>query len=70
MVFWQSKQILKSGNSYQAPAHIVNRPKGVDLKLWQEQVKEFKYNKLVILDKVPKVRRDDKDKKKDKDKRR
>ena len=63
MVFWQSKQILNSGKHYQMPKIVANRPKGMELHVWEGIVRDYKYNKLVVLDRVPKTRKDDKDKK-------
>jgi len=52
---WQSKRVLKTGKHYQIPKNIKNRPKGVSLEEWQLEVAEWKMNKLIILDKVPKT---------------
>ena len=59
MKIWQSKQVLKSGKNYQFPKSLKNQPKGVSFEAWQEEVKEFKLNKLIVLDKVPKTKRQD-----------
>jgi hypothetical protein len=58
-VTWQSKQVLKSGKHYQFPKSLNNQPKGVSFEAWKEEVKEFKLNKLIVLDKVPKTKIED-----------
>jgi hypothetical protein len=55
MHVWQSKQVLKTASTYQVPSHVKNRTKSISNEDWERQVKEFKYNKLVVLDKVPKA---------------
>jgi hypothetical protein len=57
MHLWHSKQVLKTGKDYQVPTWVKNRPKAVAKADWDQMVKEFKYNKLVVLDKVPKSSR-------------
>ena len=66
-MIWQSKQILKSHKSWQKPNRIKNRPKGVSIEDWQTEVKEWKMDKLVVLDMVPKTRRADTSKRADKE---
>lgn len=55
MHIWQSKQVLKSGSNYQVPSWVKNRVKGISKEDWEKDIKEFKYNKLLVLDKVPRV---------------
>jgi hypothetical protein len=55
MHIWQSKRVLKSGPHWQVPNHIKNRPKGVSKADWDAEVKDWKFNKLLVLDKAPKV---------------
>ena len=57
MHLWHSKQVLKTGKDYQVPTWVKNRPKAIATADWDQMVKEFKYNKLVVLDKVPKISR-------------
>ena len=57
MHLWQSKKVLKTCSTHQVPTWVKNRPKAVATADWDQMVKEFKYNKLVVLDKVPKVSR-------------
>lgn len=57
MHVWQSKQVLKSSALWQVPNSVKNRPKGVSKADWDREVKEWKFNKLLVLDKVPKVSR-------------
>jgi len=57
-MIWQSKQVLKSSNLWKKPSRIKNRPKGMDKEEWLEEVAEWKMDKLIILDKVPKTRRE------------
>jgi hypothetical protein len=57
MHVWQSKQVLKSGPHWQTPSRIKNRPKAVSTEDWNREVKEWKYNKLLVLDLVPKISR-------------
>jgi len=52
---WQNKSLIKTGKMYRKPNHIKNRPKGVSLEEWQLDVAEWKMNKLIVLDKVPKA---------------
>ena len=66
-MIWQSKQVLKSQKQWQKPNRIKNRPKGMSLEDWQTEVKEWKMDKLVVLDKVPKTRRADAPKRADKE---
>lgn len=57
LAIWQNKSLIKSGKKYQKPNHIKNRPKGMALEEWKEEVAEWKLNKLIVLDKVPKSRK-------------
>ena len=59
MSVWQSKQVLKSGKHYQFPKSLKNQSKEVSFEDLQEEVKKFKLNKLIILDRVPKTRREE-----------
>ncbi len=56
-MIWQNKQILKSQKVWQKPYHIKNRPKGMSLEDWKAEVAEWKLDKLIVLDKVPKTRK-------------
>jgi len=57
MSTWHSKQLLKSSKLWKKPNNIKNRPKGMSLEDWQTDVEEWKINKLIILDAVPKTRK-------------
>jgi hypothetical protein len=52
---WQSKRVLKTGKHWQKPNWICNRPKGMSKEDWEVQVAEWRMDKLVVLDKVPKT---------------
>jgi hypothetical protein len=52
---WQSKRVIKTAKDWQKPSWIGNRPKGMSKEDWEIQVKEWKFDKLVVLDKVPKT---------------
>jgi hypothetical protein len=54
---WQNKSILKTSKLYKKPNNIKNQPKGMSFSDWQAEVAEWKLNKLIILDKVPKTSR-------------
>jgi hypothetical protein len=54
---WQSKRVLKTGPNWQKPKWLSNRPKDMSLEDWQTEVAEWKLNKLIVLDKVPKTKR-------------
>jgi len=55
MHVWQSKRVLKTGPIYQVPTWVKNRPKAIATADWEQMVKDFKFNKLIVLDKVPKT---------------
>ena len=57
MSTWPSKRVLKSSKIWKKPNNIKNRPKGMSLEDWQTDVEEWKINKLIILDAVPKTRK-------------
>ena len=59
-MIWQSKRVLKSQKLWKKPNNIKNRPKGVSLEDWNAEVAEWKLNKLIVLDKVPKTRKQSK----------
>jgi hypothetical protein len=54
-MIWQNKRLLKTQKEWQKPNWLGNRPKGMKLEDWQVEVAEWKLNKLIILDKVPKT---------------
>jgi hypothetical protein len=56
---WQNKSVLKTGKMYQKPKWVKNRPKGVSLEEWQVDIAEWKMNKLIVLDNVPKTSKKD-----------
>jgi hypothetical protein len=54
MHIWPSKAILKT-NRNNSPAYNLSKiPKGTSTADWQKRVAEFKMDKLIVLDKVPK----------------
>lgn len=55
MHLWQSKRVLKTGSLWQVPNWVSNRPKGVVTADWEKEVKEWKWNKLTVLDKLPRI---------------
>lgn len=55
MHFWPNLSITKTLKAYDFKKVKANRPKGLSDKDWNELVAEEKMNKLIILDKVPKV---------------
>ena len=55
-MIWQSKQVLKSQKAWKKPSWIGNQPKGLENKDWQEQVNEWKNDKLMMLGKLPKTK--------------
>lgn len=55
MHIWPNKSIIKGSTKYNTTKFIASRPKQTDEALWALNVKEFKYNKLVVLDSVPKA---------------
>jgi hypothetical protein len=59
-MIWQSKRVLKSQKLWKKPNNIKNRPKGVSIEDWNAEVAEWKLNKLIVLDKVPKTRKQSK----------
>jgi len=52
---WQNKSLTKTGNKYNTSKLTANRPKGISDADWNAEVAEFKMNKLIILDQVPKA---------------
>lgn len=59
-MIWQNKRVLKSQKLWKKPNNIKNRPKGVSIEDWNAEVAEWKLNKLIVLDKVPKTRKQSK----------
>jgi hypothetical protein len=54
---WQNKSLLKTNKTYTKPKYIHERPKGISDEEYKEMVRDFKYNKLMILDKLPKTKK-------------
>ena len=52
---WQNKSLIKTGKKYQKPNSIKNQPKGMSNEDWKNDVSEWKMNKLIVLDQVPKT---------------
>jgi hypothetical protein len=54
MHIWPSKAVIKT-NRKNTPAYNLSKiPKGTSTAEWQKRVAEFKYERLVEIDKVPK----------------
>ena len=56
---WQNKSLIKTGKIYQKPKWIGNQPKGMSTEEWNAEKAEWKLNKLIVLDKVPKASKKD-----------
>jgi hypothetical protein len=54
-MIWISKQVIKTSKDWKKPSWLGNRPKNISKEDWEIQVKEWKFDKLVVLDKVPKI---------------
>ena len=52
---WQNKSLIKTGKTYRKPSWLGNRPKGMSKEDWEIQVAEWKMDKLIVLDQVPKT---------------
>jgi hypothetical protein len=65
MHIWQSKRVLKTGTKWQVPSWVKNRPKGVATADWEKDVKQWKIEKLTVLDKLSKTRKASKNLKSD-----
>ena len=59
-----SPKVLKTGPSWQRSKYN-QRPKGLTDEEWAVQVKDNKLNKLVVLNRVPKISRKNDDKRKE-----
>jgi hypothetical protein len=55
MHFWPNKSIARSSKQYNVNNLLANRPKGLSEEEWNEFVKEYKLNKKIVLDTVPKL---------------
>jgi hypothetical protein len=55
-MIWNNKRVLKTQKAWQIPSWVKNQPKNVSLKEWKEQVKEWKLDKLIVLNKAPKAK--------------
>ena len=66
-MIWKNKNITKSEKVWQVPSWIKNQPKNVSLKEWKDQIKEWKLDKLIVLDKAPKVKQKTKNNKTEED---
>ena len=64
---WQSKQVLKSRKEWQKPSWLGNRPKGMSKEDWESDVKGWKLDKLTVLDKLPKTKRESSTKRQDRE---
>jgi hypothetical protein len=60
MHIWPNKSITKTRSDFKLPERLKNPPKGKDPAIreaWKSEIKEFRLNQLIILDKVPKASR-------------
>ena len=55
MHFWLKKSIVRASNVWSPAVNLSKRPKNTTEEEWKSIVKSFKYEKLVVLDRVPKV---------------
>lgn len=55
MHFWPSKSIVKSSDLFRPASRLSKIPKGTTPEEWKKTVAEFKMDKLVIMNKVPKI---------------
>jgi hypothetical protein len=54
MHLWLNKSITRASKLYSPNVHLSNVPKGTTTEEWQKDIAEFRMNKLIVLDKVPK----------------
>jgi hypothetical protein len=54
MHLWLNKSITRASKLYSPTVHLSNVPKGTTAEEWKKEITEFKFNKLIVLDKVPK----------------
>lgn len=60
MHYWPNKSVTKSSAAFKLPERLKNTPPGKDPAIreaWRAEVREFKLNQLILLDKVPKESR-------------
>lgn len=55
MHFWPNKSIIRAEKVWSPAANLSKRPKDTTEEEWQAIVRNFKYEKLVVLDAVPKT---------------
>lgn len=53
---WNNKSITKKIKAFEKSKYLAKRPKGISDKQWQEYINEFKSDKLIMLNKAPKVK--------------
>ena len=52
---WMSKKMLKTGKTWSKSEFIKKKPKDISHEDWQQELRIFKYEKLVVLNQVPKI---------------
>ena len=57
MHLWLNKSIIKSSKKYNIKQILANRPKGISDEEWKVIVADSKFNKLVVLNQVPRESR-------------
>jgi hypothetical protein len=55
MHLWPNKSITKASTNWKLPNSLKNIPKGMDRAVWEKQIKDFKTDKLIALDQLPKA---------------
>lgn len=53
-MIWQNKRLLKTQKVWQKPSWLSNQPKGLSKEDWEHQVRDWKIDKLTVLDKLQK----------------
>jgi len=62
MHLWPNKSTVRGSSNYDLNAFKANRPKALDQEVWDQMVKDFKYNKQVVLGTLPKESKKDRPK--------
>jgi len=52
---WPSKSIVKGNAKYSPSNYLSKPPKGTSVEEWKKTVAEFKMNKLIVMNAVPKA---------------
>jgi hypothetical protein len=51
---WPSKRVIKTGKTWNKKEFLKNKPKNISHDDWVKEIKNFKYEKLVVLDQLTK----------------